>query len=98
RSKRDWSADVCSSDLSAAALLAMRARPGARRPSGGSVAREIREGLVYVRANVWLWGTFLAASFAYLLFMGSAEVLLPYLVKNERSEERSVGKEGEGRG
>jgi DHA3 family tetracycline resistance protein-like MFS transporter len=45
--------------------------------------REIRVGVSYVRANVWLWGTFLAATFGYLVFMGPAEVLLPYVVKNE---------------
>jgi hypothetical protein len=44
---------------------------------------DIREGFGYVRRNVWLWGTFLAATFAYLVFMGPAEVLLPYLVKND---------------
>jgi hypothetical protein len=31
---------------------------------------------------VWLWGTFLAATIAYLLFMGPTEVLLPFFVKN----------------
>jgi hypothetical protein len=35
-----------------------------------------------VRRNVWLWGTFVAATLAYLLFIGPTEVLLPYLVKN----------------
>jgi hypothetical protein len=30
-----------------------------------------------------LWATFVTAAVAYLLFMGPAEVLLPYLVKNE---------------
>jgi DHA3 family tetracycline resistance protein-like MFS transporter len=37
----------------------------------------------YVRRHVWLWATFATAAIAYLLFMGPAEVLLPYLVKNE---------------
>ncbi len=67
---------------SGVALLAMRAR-SPRRETAGSVAGEIREGFAYVRSNVWLWGTFLAATFAYLAFMGPAEVLLPYMVKNE---------------
>jgi DHA3 family tetracycline resistance protein-like MFS transporter len=35
-----------------------------------------------VRRHVWLWATFCTAAVAYLLFMGPAEVLLPYLVKN----------------
>ena len=32
---------------------------------------------------MWLWGTLLSAAFAYLVFLGPAEVLLPYVVKNE---------------
>jgi hypothetical protein len=32
---------------------------------------------------VWLWGTFASAGIAYLLFMGPAEVLLPFMVKHE---------------
>jgi DHA3 family tetracycline resistance protein-like MFS transporter len=47
------------------------------------VLRQILEGFRYVRAHVWLWGTFLAATVAYLLFMGPTEVLLPFLVKND---------------
>ena len=31
---------------------------------------------------MWLWGTFASAAVAYLLFMGPAEVLLPFVVKN----------------
>ena len=48
-----------------------------------SVRADIRTGLDYVRRHVWLWATFATAAIAYLLFMGPAEVLLPYLVKNE---------------
>ncbi len=44
---------------------------------------EVREGFRFVRAHVWLWGTFLAATFAYLLFLGPSEVLLPFVVKND---------------
>ena len=47
------------------------------------MAHEIAEGLRYVRTRVWLWGTFLAATLAYLIFWGPAEVLLPYIVKQE---------------
>jgi DHA3 family tetracycline resistance protein-like MFS transporter len=36
-----------------------------------------------VRRHVWLWGTFGSAGVAYLLFMGPAEVLLPFMVKHE---------------
>jgi DHA3 family tetracycline resistance protein-like MFS transporter len=75
--------DAASFAVSAAALLAMA--PGARRAPGAhaSVAADIRSGLRYVRGHVWLWVTFTSAAIAYLLFMGPAEVLLPYLVKND---------------
>jgi MFS family permease len=43
---------------------------------------ELREGFAYVRRHVWLWGTFASAGIAYLLFMGPAEVLLPFMVKH----------------
>jgi DHA3 family tetracycline resistance protein-like MFS transporter len=44
---------------------------------------EIGQGLRYVRTRVWLWGTFVAATLAYLIFWGPAEVLVPYIVKEE---------------
>jgi MFS family permease len=69
--------------VSAGALLAMAPCARAARGAGGSVAGDIRAGLAYVRRRVWLWGTFASAALAYLLFMGPAEVLLPFLVKNE---------------
>ena len=70
--------------VSAAALLAM-ARPvrRAESESTGSVTGDIRAGFSYIRKHVWLWGTFASAAVAYLCFMGPAEVLLPFLVKND---------------
>ena len=50
-------------------------------PSEGVLA-DLKEGFRFVRHHVWLWGTFLAATFAYLLFMGPTEVLLPFVVRN----------------
>ena len=47
-----------------------------------SVLAALQEGFQFVRQHVWLWGTFLAATFAYLLFMGPTEVLLPFVVRN----------------
>jgi hypothetical protein len=44
---------------------------------------DLRDGLRYVRSKVWLWGTFTAASFTYLLFLGPTLVLLPFIVKNQ---------------
>jgi MFS family permease len=49
----------------------------------GSVIGDIREGFAYVRSQVWLWGTFLAATLGYLIFWGPSEVLLPFVVRNE---------------
>jgi MFS family permease len=76
--------DAASFVISAVALLAMA--PAVRRAApaaGGSVTRDMRDGLRYVRRHVWLWATFASAAIAYLLFMGPAEVLLPYIVKND---------------
>jgi MFS family permease len=44
---------------------------------------ELNEGFAFVRSKPWLWVTFVAATFTYLLFLGPTEVLLPHLVKNE---------------
>jgi hypothetical protein len=49
---------------------------------GASMWVEMRKGFAFVRAHVWLWGTFAAATLSYLLFMGPADVLVPYIVKN----------------
>ena len=48
-----------------------------------AVITELREGFAFVRSRRWLWVTFVAATFTYLLFLGPTEVLLPYLIKNE---------------
>ncbi len=74
--------DAASFMASGAALLCMRARPGAGSVSAGSLGADLRTGFDYVRRHVWLWGTFAAAAIAYLCFMGPTEVLLPFIVKN----------------
>lgn len=65
--------------------LAMMRRASAHVDGGGDQAgsswSEIRDGFRYVRSQVWLWGTLVAATFAYLAFLGPTEVLLPYVVK-----------------
>jgi MFS family permease len=77
--------------VSATCLTLMRA---ARSSSDGpavpgdpvtvrGTVRELREGLQYVARAPWLWATFVAATFTYLLFLGPTEVLLPYLVKHD---------------
>ncbi|MDQ1423522.1 MAG: hypothetical protein QOD72_1020 [Acidimicrobiaceae bacterium] len=48
-----------------------------------SLWADLSGGLRHVRSNVWLWGTFTAATLTYLLFLGPTEVLLPFVVKNE---------------
>jgi MFS family permease len=72
--------DAASFAVSAGALLAMR--PTRERIQSASVGTELRAGLAYVAGRRWLWVTLAAAAFAFLLFMGPAEVLLPYLVKD----------------
>ncbi|MGH9278898.1 MAG: MFS transporter [Acidimicrobiales bacterium] len=80
--------------FAAAIGLLVFVRTRGRQPAGpglapvgvggpGSVVAEMAEGFRYVRSEVWLWGTFLAASLGYLLFLGPSEVLLPFIVKND---------------
>ena len=82
-------------DAATFAFSALCVRCGTRRMSAGSTGpraartapepygpRYVREGLRYVRGQVWLWGTFLSATFTYLLFIGPTQVLLPYIVRN----------------
>jgi MFS family permease len=75
--------DSVSFAVSAAALLAMAARVRSAPVARDSVARDMLVGLRYIRSHVWLWATFASAAIAYLLFMGPAEVLLPYIIKND---------------
>jgi len=80
-------ADAATFLVSAATLWSMSARASASpRAAGAQLERasvQAREGWAYVRRHVWLWGTFASAGVAYLLFMGPAEVLLPFMVKHE---------------
>ena len=73
--------------VSAAAVSSMRYRHVEAANAGVSIAREIREGFAFVRSRTWLWGTLVSAAFAYLVFMGPTEVLLPYVVKNDLQRE-----------
>jgi MFS family permease len=78
-----FSVDAASFVASTVAVFLMHrpASTGARHTESSLGA--IREGLRFVRRRVWLWGTLLSAAFAYLAFLGPAEVLLPYVVKND---------------
>lgn len=77
--------DATTFALSAACLLRMGGVPreDSEPLSVGAAVTELREGFTFVRRQPWLWATFVAATFTYLLFLGPTEVLLPYLVKNE---------------
>jgi MFS family permease len=79
-------ADAATFVVSAATLWAMSARASSEAWVAGAqlerATAQAREGWSYVRGHVWLWGTFASAGVAYLLFMGPAEVLLPFMVKH----------------
>ena len=81
--------DAATFAVSIACLLRLGSVQPAAAPAGRDdgpalpLWTEIREGFDFVRSSVWLWGTFSAAALAYLVFLGPAEVLLPYIVKNE---------------
>jgi hypothetical protein len=73
--------DALTFAVSAGCLLRMR-RLSAPTAENSSMWKELVAGLGYVRRHVWLWGTFVAAAFTYLLFIGPTAVLLPYIVKD----------------
>ncbi len=80
--------DAATFIASAAALWSMSAHASISPRGAGTqlslaTGAQLREGWSYVRRHVWLWGTFASAGIAYLLFMGPAEVLLPFMVKHE---------------
>lgn len=75
--------DSCTFAFSISCVALMRS--GRTTPHGpqGSAIGDIREGFAFVRSQVWLWGTFLAATLGYLIFWGPSEVLLPFVVRND---------------
>ncbi|HSZ04775.1 MAG TPA: MFS transporter [Solirubrobacteraceae bacterium] len=75
-----WSMSTRASAAPAPAPAALARAGGVRETERATAAA--REGWAYVRGHVWLWGTFASAGVAYLLFMGPAEVLLPFMVKH----------------
>ena len=69
--------------VSIACVARMRAHEIDRSADEPKTAfQDVKEGFRFVRSRVWLWGTFLAATLAYLIFWGPSEVLLPFIVKN----------------
>jgi MFS family permease len=78
-----FAVDAASFAASALALVVMQSPPHPRAEHVESPVAAVKEGLRFVRSRVWLWGTLASAAVAYLAFLGPAEVLLPYLVKND---------------
>ncbi len=76
--------------LVAVILITQRGRPTGQVEVSHRAA--LAEGLRFVRQRVWLWGTLLSAAIAYLVFLGPAEVLLPYVIKNDlHASARTLG-------
>jgi MFS family permease len=78
-----FAVDAASFAASLLAVLAMRRTERLRPELAVSTKTALKEGLRFVRRRVWLWGTLGSAAITYLVFLGPAEVLLPYVVKNE---------------
>jgi MFS family permease len=75
--------DAASFAASTVAVFLVRAPLHHRSVEAQSPVQAVKDGLRFVRRRVWLWGTLVSAAFAYLAFLGPAEVLLPYVVKND---------------
>ena len=78
-----FAVDAATFVASAVAVFLMRPPAHPRSEHVDSSFSAVKEGLRFVRRRVWLWGTLLSAAIAYLAFLGPAEVLLPYIVKND---------------
>ena len=74
--------DGVSFGASIAALVAIGRRPSLVAPDRRqSLARDIGEGIRFVRSQPWLLGTIVATSIGMLFFLGPVYVLLPLVVK-----------------
>jgi DHA3 family tetracycline resistance protein-like MFS transporter len=78
-----FTVDAASFAASLVAVLLLRRVPRAAPDLRVSTVGAMKEGLRFVRGRVWLWGTLLSAAITYLVFLGPAEVLLPFVVKND---------------
>jgi MFS family permease len=77
--------------VSAIALLLMQSRGGADRSVRRSAARELGEGLRFVRTQPWLWGTLAAVAVGLLAFYGPFQALVPFLVKQNGGDATDFG-------
>ncbi|MCW3040195.1 MAG: hypothetical protein JWM31_2100 [Solirubrobacterales bacterium] len=74
-------------------VLAITPRPFAppdAEAAPTSMRTQVAEGLAFVRAHAWLWGTLVTASISLLCFYGPVEVLLPYLIRNDLGQPASA--------
>ena len=69
--------------ISAACIWGLRVRSLPVPAIDPSARRELREAVIFVRSQPWLWATLVAASLSLLLFLGPLEVLLPFVVRND---------------
>lgn len=87
--------DAASFLIGAVAIALLAARPAARILEEGehrSIVQDIRESFGYVRARVWLWGTFTWTLLVLPLTWPPYSVLIPFLVKNEQGgDSRDLG-------
>ncbi|MCW3045895.1 MAG: major facilitator superfamily protein [Solirubrobacterales bacterium] len=76
--------DAATFAVSAACIAALRVRSLPQTDGAERSARaELREGVVFVRSQPWLWATLIAAAVSLLMFLGPLEVLLPFVVRND---------------
>lgn len=78
-----FAVDAASFIASGVAVLLMRPPKPITRDTTESALVAAKQGFRFIRRRVWLAGTLGAAAIAYLVFLGPAEVLLPYVVKND---------------
>jgi DHA3 family tetracycline resistance protein-like MFS transporter len=67
----------------AISLMSGRLRADRTEEEPTSPLADLREGLGFVRAHAWLWGTLLGAAISLLAFWGPIEVLVPFRIKND---------------
>ncbi len=67
----------------AISLMSSRLRVDRTEEEPTSPLADLREGLRFVRAHAWLWGTLLGAAISLLAFWGPVEVLVPFRIKND---------------
>jgi hypothetical protein len=69
--------------VSATAIGMMRTVSRGSTTRISSVRDDLVGGLRYARRHSWMWSSFAVSALVMLFFFGPAEVLLPYIVRNE---------------